>query len=84
MNCFIVLDLFLYVCRLQLINFYFIFYIVCVREIKSFDFDLNFDGLIAFVLFQDKSSDVEKVKKMILDLIDWRSKLLTRKYTVVS
>ena len=58
------------------------FYVVCVREIKSFDTDLNFDGLIAF--FQDKSSDVEKVKKMILDLIDWRSKLLTRKYTVVS
>ena len=27
---------------------------------------------------------MEKVKKMILDLIDWRSKLLTRKYTVVS
>ena len=55
---------------------------VCTREIKLFDIDLNFDGLIAF--FQDKSSDVEKVKKMILDLIDWRSKLLTRKYTVVS
>ncbi|XP_070212219.1 dedicator of cytokinesis protein 1-like isoform X7 [Littorina saxatilis] len=33
-------------------------------------------------LFMDKSPDVEKVKKMILDLIDWRSKLLTRKYTV--
>ncbi|XP_076471351.1 dedicator of cytokinesis protein 1-like isoform X3 [Babylonia areolata] len=33
-------------------------------------------------LYMEKSQDVEKVKKMILDLIDWRSKLLTRKYTV--
>ncbi|KAL8560337.1 hypothetical protein ACOMHN_006068 [Nucella lapillus] len=33
-------------------------------------------------LYMDKSSDMEKVKKMVLELIDWRSKLLTRKYTV--
>ncbi|XP_025093618.1 LOW QUALITY PROTEIN: dedicator of cytokinesis protein 1-like [Pomacea canaliculata] len=33
-------------------------------------------------LFVDKSPEVNKVKKMILDLMDWRSKLLTRKYVV--
>ena len=80
-------DLFLLRMQTSAVNTLFIkkkvfFLHVCTREIKLFDIDLNFDGLIAF--FQDKSSDVEKVKKMILDLIDWRSKLLTRKYTVVS
>ena len=30
------------------------------------------------------SADIEKVRRMILDLIDWRRKILTRKYTVVS
>ena len=60
MNCFIVFDLFSLCMQTLAVNMLFIkkvfffFYIVCVHEIKSFDIDLNFDGLIAF-LFRTKA-----------------------------